>query len=208
MIAVCDCALHQADVGVCTCLCDAHDTFFDGALRILRSAIRSLNNRVYALQKAQEKDYERVTMIADDVQGRIAGVENALTRLQQDMGQAHEAIGAYSKGLPGIYLRLRGVEDELKRVNERLSPFEKVRADLEGYEPVEPVEATLEVAEGTDVSQIMDILRRHEERLVAVEERLSPPEKQGRLADMTDAEYSKAVGSHAPEYDAGPAASP
>ena len=45
----------------------------------------------------------------------------------------------------------------------------------------EPVEATLEVAAGLTSIRIMDILRRHEERLVAVEERLSPPEKEAAM---------------------------
>ena len=98
---MCDCAFHDANVrnGICTCLCDDHDDYFDSGVVVLRKEARSVNERLYALQ--------------------------------QDMGQAHEAIGAYSKVASWHLLRLRGIEDELKRVNERLSPFEKVRADLE-----------------------------------------------------------------------------
>ena len=181
MITLCGCEAHQNNLGVCTCLCDGHDSLFEGGIRILRQAARDANKRIYDLQ--------------------------------QDMGQAHEAIGSYSKDLVNIfsskdlvniYSRLRGVEDELKRVNERLSPFEKVRADLEGYEPVEPVEATLEVAEGEERlvkveeglsyldQQREAMVRAHDEhgekiealrqyadvRLAKIEERLSPPEKE------------------------------
>ena len=98
---MCDCAFHDANVrnGICTCLCDDHDDYFDSGVVVLRKEARSVNERLYALQ--------------------------------QDMGQAHEAIGAHSRWFPGIYLRLHGIEDELKRVNERLSPAEKsVRARL------------------------------------------------------------------------------
>ena len=68
---MCGCEAHQNNLGVCTCLCDVHDSLFEGGIRILRKAVR--------------EQFERISA------------------LQQDMGQAMEAIGAYSKALPGVY---------------------------------------------------------------------------------------------------------
>ena len=146
---MCSCELHDSSTALaqCSCICKEHDRFFPGDFVILRKAVRSANDRIYALQKAQEKDYERVTMIADDVQGRIAGVENALSRLQQDMGQTMTNIKAADTAISGIYHRLRGVEDELTSVNERLSPPEKEAA----FPLAEDQEPLPDVGENKDV---------------------------------------------------------
>ena len=92
---MCSCELHDSSTAltVCSCICEEHDKFFSSDAVILRKAIRSLYDCVYALQ--------------------------------QDMGQAKHDISAHSNALPGIYTRLRGIEDELQRVNDRLSPPEK-----------------------------------------------------------------------------------
>ena len=203
-----DAKLIRTTCGVCTCLCDDHDQLFDGGIRILRKAVRSLNDRVYVtdnrltavnqLYDAALADISRLNARLDDIpepveatlevaadptlDNRMSAMQSneRIVRLLSQRLDRHESrLDNLTRGLKAQDRMRREDRERMEAIKERLSPFEKVRADLEGYEPVEPVEATLEVAEGTDVSQIMDILRRHEERLAKVEDRLSPPEKEG-----------------------------
>jgi hypothetical protein len=95
VIPICGCELHDSSTALTVCSC------------ICEEHDKFFSSDAVILRKA------------------IRSLNSRVYALQQDMGQAHEAIGVYSKGLPGIYLRLGGIEDELKRVNDRLSPPEK-----------------------------------------------------------------------------------
>ena len=49
---MCSCEAHgNSALVVCTCVCEEHDHFFDSGAVVTRKAIRSLNNRIYALQQ-------------------------------------------------------------------------------------------------------------------------------------------------------------
>lgn len=109
---MCSCELHQSYVGNCTCVCDAHDRYFDSGVVILRKAIRSLNDRLYSLGQEVAnlpQPVEATLEVADDnyVRGISASVDRLIDRVT--------AIENHD---------LNKILDRLDKMEDRLSPPE------------------------------------------------------------------------------------
>ena len=83
---MCGCELHQSAVGNCTCVCEDHDRYFSHGEVILRKAVRSLNERLYAIETAKPRDEDKARQpddIAAYAEGRDSDAQ-ALVRMGID----------------------------------------------------------------------------------------------------------------------------
>lgn len=138
---MCSCPLHDNRNGldVCTCLCQEHDTLFDQGVVLVRQAVRRYQRVAQDEIKGIHNRLNAVNQLYDEQQAGISRLLTENERLRKDVVRVENS-------LPGIYARMGGVEDELMRINERLSPPETMAS---ADKP--PVEDIAAFAEGRDL---------------------------------------------------------
>lgn len=107
-MTVCSCALHDnrpAPIGVCTCLCQEHDQFFDQGVVLVRQAVRR---------------YQRV------VQDEAKGVHNRLNAVNQLYDTVSADLSRLRSEVRGVASTVDRIIDRVDAIEERLSPPETV----------------------------------------------------------------------------------